>query len=803
MKFNQFAFVDVPYEQKVTELKRISFLHMSDESLFINNLYELFLRRALCDAISHDAQTNKLKGLLASKNANAYTYIHSSKINAKTFYVIGLQLLGFEVDLDFTVDDPFKAMDEYQLPYIHSIQTVEDLISAWYDLLCTPSKNGRTLLDHLANKGYFTDFYGNVNEPVFFNGKAQPVFDTRKLITEVIYVESDLDTDNDGQRDVLKVIITRPSETNHGLKVPTLFTASPYYLGTNDETAAKMMHEVKVPLTHKEPNELTYQDIEYHQPKTPLPPKRTYTVETKKAEETAEHLFTVTLNDYMLARGFAVAYSGGVGSLGSDGFKTTGDYAETISAKNVVEWLTNQRPGFTTKDGNKAINAWWSNNKVAMTGKSYLGTLATATATTGVEGLETIISEAAISNWYDYYREGGLVIAPGGFPGEDCDILAAECFSRQKEAGDYLNVKDEFAAYLKQMAKDQDRTSGNYNTFFDARNYLKDVENIKCDIVMVHGLNDWNVKIKNVFNLFNRLKDTDVTKKLFLHQGQHIYMNNFQSIDFTDMMNLWLSHKLYDVDNHAKEQIPDIVVQDNASESTWHTYKDWQVDELTPAYLSDGAITNEPENIALKFKDDLPQEDFLAYTANVATWKQDLLKNDINNKLHSNRLVFKSKPLTKDQLLKGQAKLHLRLKSGLDHGLISVKLVDYGLDKRLGEVPTILERRGLDHGFHFKEDDLVEFKLQTNTEFKMITQSHLNLQNRTNDYKNDDLKADTFYDITLVTQPMFYHLKAGHQLGLVVYASDYEMTVHANEENTYTLDLSQSKIELPLTAFND
>ncbi|MSE24896.1 hypothetical protein GKC32_10650, partial [Lactobacillus curvatus] len=75
----------------------------------------------------------------------------------------------------------------------------------------------------------------------------------------------------------------------------------------------------------------------------------------------------------------------------------------------------------------------------------------------------------------------------------------------------------------------------------DARNYLKDVGNIKCDIVMVHGLNDWNVKLKNVFNLYNKLGDVEVTKKLILHQGQHIYINNFQSLDFTDMMNLWLS----------------------------------------------------------------------------------------------------------------------------------------------------------------------------------------------------------------------------------------------------------------------
>ena len=55
-----------------------------------------------------------------------------------------------------------------------------------------------------------------------------------------------------------------------------------------------------------------------------------------------------------------------------------------------------------------------------MSGKSYLGTMCIGVAETGVEGLKTIIPEAAISNWYEYYRYNGLncaairVISRGG-----------------------------------------------------------------------------------------------------------------------------------------------------------------------------------------------------------------------------------------------------------------------------------------------------------------------------------------------------------------------------------------------------
>ena len=42
MKFNQFAHVKVPFEQKLAELNRIAFLHAGDEDLASNHIYRLF-----------------------------------------------------------------------------------------------------------------------------------------------------------------------------------------------------------------------------------------------------------------------------------------------------------------------------------------------------------------------------------------------------------------------------------------------------------------------------------------------------------------------------------------------------------------------------------------------------------------------------------------------------------------------------------------------------------------------------------------------------------------------------------------
>ncbi len=56
-------------------------------------------------------------------------------------------------------------------------------------------------------------------------------------------------------------------------------------------------------------------------------------------------------------------------------------------------------------------------------------------------GIETIIPEAAISNWYDYYRCNGLNLPAIGWQGDDLDILAKYCFSRAKDPEDYASVR--------------------------------------------------------------------------------------------------------------------------------------------------------------------------------------------------------------------------------------------------------------------------------------------------------------------------------------------------------------------------
>ncbi|KRK79783.1 Xaa-Pro dipeptidyl-peptidase [Companilactobacillus nodensis] len=804
MKNNQFAIRPTDFDTQIQELQNLHFLTSNNEMMNDPiDLYTDLLRLSLLKAKSKAAFEQKLSTYMATPDQDALEYLKSNdELSVQAFYNIALQLLEFNPDVDFSFEDPLAAMKKIQLKIADhegNVFTINELKSAWYWLLATHNKNGQTFIDSLAANGYFLPFYGEIGEPLLFNGKSMPVFNPHKLIREVVYVESPQDTDNDGKLDLLKAEILRPAETEDGLKVPVLYTASPYNQGTNDETGEKIMHNVNIPLEHKEPNNLKYEDIEYKAPDKKLPEPRTVTGQDEVAEETFAREQSYTLNDYFLARGFAVVYAAGIGTKDSDGVRTTGDPEETTSTVSIIEWLAGNRRAFTNKVDNIEIKAWWSNKSVGMTGRSYLGTLATAAATSGVEGLKTVISEAAISSWYDYYRDGGLVIAPGGFPGEDADVLAEETFSRRLQPGDFHKIKPLWDKKLKEITNGQDRTTGDYNTFWDARNYHKDFKNIKADVLMVHGLNDWNVKPRNVERLWNGIRHNGVTQKIILHQGQHIYINAFRSVDYTDIVNLWLTHELLGIDNQAEKIIPDVLIQDNVKPETWNSYEDWSNDDnpkIKYNLSSDKLSTVDRTSEKLTFSDQLDDSLFNRYKNHNDEWQRDLADLD-NDKMSKHRLLFTTNNI-EETVIDGKVNVNLNVASSQNMGMLSFQLIDYGNAKRFKVSPALLAHNGLAETYDWREDDLREFKLGSETNYKMITKGHINLQNRENTYRVSDLEPNKFYQISVELQPTFYRIPEGHKLGLIVYATDFGMTIRGNQDIEYSIQTGESNLLVPI-----
>lgn len=797
MKNNQFAIAPTDHQTRLIELQRIHLLQPDEErTLSPNQLWAQLLVRIHIADHTKALDQEWLNSLLATPDLSITDWLAKQlPLTNDVFYLVALQLLQFAPAIDFSLDAPLDAMKKIQLPMeSHDQWTTANVIDAFYLLLNTRTKLGQNLLDRLTSQGMLTWTYAlpASQKPLYFNGKPIASFDPHRFIREVVYVETDMDTDYDGKADLVKVEIMRPAESNDGLRVPAVFTASPYNQGTNDKWGEEITHNVNIPLTHK--------DQHYQSPNEPSFPltfdKQTVNGESQTAAETFSTTPAYTLNTYLSVRGYAIVYASGIGTKDSDGLQTCGSPEQTASMKAVVEWLHGDRLAFTDRTSGITIRANWCNGNIGMTGRSYLGTLATAVATTGVPGLKAIVSEAAISNWYDYYRENGLVMAPGGFQGEDADVLAAETFSRTKSPADYRRIETTNNKYMKGLAAAEDRATGNYNGFWAHRNYIPNVDQIKCAVMMVHGLNDWNVKPVNVKNLYDSLQEMPNTSKLILHQGQHIYINAFRSLDFSEMINLWFANKLWNLDNNADEILPDVLVQDNVHPETWNTYTNWSGNHSTTLNLTENALTTENSSAAsiVQYGDHQDNATYQSWCKQPVEWAKALL-NDMDGTFSAH---FVGAPLEKDWLLRGTPTLKVRIASSVDHGLLSARLVDRGKAKRLTTSPVILAKDGLELAYHFGKDDLREFQLQKHfTDAKVISYGHINLQNRHDASTVDDLSAGQFVDVELPLQPVFHTLQAGHQLELVLFATDYEMTLRGNEDIHYQIDPQNCELILP------
>ena len=799
MKYNQYAYVKTDFQTEVKELQQIKFLPADYEKLSFTDLLAELTANAVAVVDPNDASARKAKlaEFAVSETQTLKQFLDGNpvKISSQQFYNVALQLLGYHVGYDYQLANPLKFMKKQALPYIADINDKRSLIRAFYRLLNTRAKNGQLLIDVMAGEGYFYNRKSQFskNKFLFFNGKSMPVFDTSKIIREVVYVESDLDTDDDGKSDLLQTTIFRPIESEN-MPVPALYTASPYFGGIIDNE--KRNHNVDENLS-----DATEWENPQYQAAPIVKAQKPNTDDTMsyKPIEQAVGKSSYGLNEYMLARGFASVFAGAIGTRGSDGLRITGAPEETESAKEIIEWLHGDRIAYTDRSRQHETKATWCNKKIGMTGRSYLGTLQIAIATTGVAGLKTVISEAAISSWYDYYREHGLVIAPEECQGEDLDMLAETCQSNLWDAGDYLKIKPKFDAMQKILLDKADRKTGQYSDFWEKRNYRHHTNNIKCSWISVHGLNDWNVKPKNVYKIWQKVKNLPVEHHLFLHQGPHYNMNNLVSIDFTDLMNLWLVHELLGIENNAYQQWPTVLVQDNLNADNWHDEQDWSNDsgrETVYFPANDNGLAKDTSSEKEVSFTDVGGTEFKKAKISENDWQYQFICG--NKKWAQASLRFTTDEFIHPVTIVGRPEIRMRVASSLNRGQISVALVEMGERKRLTATPRILMPGGQELGFHFQLDSLQEFMPDKLTHAKLITKAHMNLQNYADMKKPSSIKAGEFYDLQFKLQPTYYTMPVGSKLCLIIYSTDQGMTKRPLENTNYTIDLSETAIKFSI-----
>jgi X-Pro dipeptidyl-peptidase len=584
-------------------------------------------------------------------------------------------------------------------------------------------------------------------EIVVEDGVTQPAFGYADAVRERVWVDTDFDSDRDGESDRIAVDIMRPAASERGLKVPVIIDDSPYYqtLGRGNESERKA-------------------DVD---------------------GDGRLDRWPLFYDNYFVPRGYAVLLIDMTGTSNSTGCPTIQGTNENLSGPKVIDWLNGRN---TARDaaGNR-VTADWHNGKSAMIGKSYDGALAMAGAASGVKGLETVVPIAGPYNYYDYTRTNGLVTR-----GNSYLISLAEDITEDNLARHTLcrPVWDDIAA------TDGDE-HGDYTPFWHERNYLPDADKIRASVFLIHGLQDDNVRADHFAKYWEELEDEGVPRKLWLNGSGHEEPFDFRREHWVSTIHRWFDHWLHGVRNDIMRE-PKVDVE--VSAGVFETYADWPVPGTSSVNLwlrggdaGAGSFSLSPGPRSTRSFVDDPN----AFEAAM-----------INNPTQpsASRLAFLSVPLREDLRISGTPQIELKAASSLNEAYFGAILVDYGPKTRIsrtsegvasdpsGDESCWGESSATDNGCY-----RVTNTLTTQADLWRVSKGILDGQNRDSNAFATPLVPGREYEIRFPLLPNDYVFPAGNRLGVILVGSyrSYGAARLASRP-TITVDTKLSRIDLPV-----
>ena len=572
--------------------------------------------------------------------------------------------------------------------------------------------------------------------PQFVSGQAQvvPAFaDSTLWIREQLWVETEFDSDGDGKLDRVHVAVVRQSQTeSEGLKVPVIYESSPYFSGTAGGGGLSYFwnprHAVgtEPPTRHEAPS---------------------VTARIRPGISRSQ------INTWV-PRGFAVVHSEAPGTGLSQGCPTVGGDPEALAPKAVIDWLNGRTKGFTTADGATEIVASWSTGKVGMTGTSYNGTIPYAAATTGVEGLEAIIPIAPNTSYYRYYRANGLVRHPGGWMGEDIDVLYDFINSGDPAGRDNCNriIREG------ELQAGFDRVTGDYNDFWHERDFLRQVDGVKAATLMSHAFNDWNVMTEHSVLVYEALKEQGVPSMAYFHQGGH------GGPPPLELMNRWFTRYLYDVENGVENDPRAWIVREGDERENPTPYPDYPNPDAESVTLYLEAGGRQYGGLSLSSQDGQGSEtlidnfSFSGATLARAEWTE-------------HRLLYVTPELTESVHMSGISTVTIQVAADRAAANLSVWMVSLPWIEPRGRRPG---RGGI------------------------ITRGWADPQNRNSLSESTPLTPGEFVELTFDLQPDDQIVARGQRIGLMIFSSDRDFTLWPDPGTQLTVDLDATSIQIPV-----
>ena len=658
--------------------------------------------------------------------------------------------------------------------------------------------------------------------PVFENGLAQPVFPftdgktgekydpaTSDIVRYCVYVESDYDMDGDGKRDLVKVFVQVPRSAVEGnYKAATLFEARPYCAGVQEDGYDHMKE-----VAEKEYRKFDLADLDHKAaPRVPSGSASALDLALKadpsdwyykdKGSTNSMVYENIDSFNYYLVRGFAVIVSAGFGALGSDGFNYVGSEYERDAFKSVVEWIHGDRVAYADREGTITTKADWANGNVAMTGRSYAGTMPFAVATTGVEGLKTIVPVAGIADWYSQQNMQG---AQRYWPKEMLNsFLAYYCSSRYNDSTLSEKQLDDIAAFHHELSLQQLKCGFDYDEkFWGSGNYRLNADKIKCPALIVQGLNDENVSTKQFEMMLKSFQKAGQTVKAILHQGPHItptmpnkgYGILIDGKFYDDIVNEWLSHYLYGVENQA-EDMPAVLVQTNHDQRKWETSASWDTGhsmKLTSGSTGTAVIDTDWEAAGISAKN---FDDVMGTTSTNMGQR------------------YVTRPFEKAVTIQGTVCLHLKaaLKDGdaeadfhpenrNDVDTLTMKLGASRISGRMDD--ATVKEGGIINGGDLPAFDEAEFTT-VHKKYRVITRAFADLCNPEAGYEPEtatnsiELKKGEYHNYHIYLNATRYTVEPGHSLAIVIATED---PVNCMIHKTYSVEIDNSSVhaDVPVT----
>jgi len=573
------------------------------------------------------------------------------------------------------------------------------------------------------------------SKPWFKDGQAQVVSsfeDPSDWIIHDLWVETSFDSDGDGMFDRMHVSVTRPKQTEtDGLKLPVIYNSSPYFAGT-------------APLDSR-----LFWNVQ-HELGTEGPPRNHIPANVRIAKRPI--ISKGHVKDWV-PRGYIVVHSSSPGTGLSDGAPTVGGLNESLAPKAVIDWLCGRAKGYTERVGGDTVDAYWSTGKVGMIGTSYNGTIPLAAATTGVDGLEAIIPIAPNTSYYHYYRSNGLVRSPGGYLGEDIDVLY-----------DFINSGDEAKRSRNdslvrdiEMKNGMDRITGDYNEFWKSRDYLNKMDHMKAALFMSHGFNDWNVMPEHSYRIYKAARERGVPHQLYYHQKGH------GGAPPMTLMNKWFTRYLFGVENDVENDPKAWIVRENDPLDQPTSYPDYPNPKASTVilHLGTGGLTAGTLSAEKNKKQGVESLiDDVSYDGSSLAQAET----------SQHRLLYITEPLKEDVHLSGVPSIQITLASNKPAANLSVWLVS--LPWNTGPSAKITDNI-ITRGWADPQND------------QSLTESH-------------PLVPGQYYTLKFDLMPDDQIIPKGQQIGLMIFSSDKEFTLWPQPGTELTIDLDKTLLNLPI-----